>query len=196
MTSELCLQWSGIFSQPLRSVPVRAFISAWQVLIWMHKWTHIPCGKIINWAVVGLLHSQSHVCVCAAGNHADYESAYCPAWGYGFQTHELLLLDRGPPLPLSAWKNKIYTCRLINAYHLTIHLSSSDKRNCVCVCRYRDKELPYLFPYQEPCKNKQVLNFFCPSLWTMASDLAFVGSGKSQCKFLLILTFKYEWNYQ
>lgn len=51
----------GILSQPLRSVHEHAFISAWQVLIWMHKWVHIPCGKIINWAVVGPIGSKPHV---------------------------------------------------------------------------------------------------------------------------------------
>lgn len=189
MTSELCLPRSVILSQPLRSVPVPAFISAWQALIWMHKRTHIPCGKIINWAVLGLLCSQLHVCVCAAGNHGDDECVHCPTWGYGFQIQDLLLLGSGPYCLYLQVKTKYTPVGwLIDVYLSIIHFPQINTIVCVhvyvSVFRHHDKEVPMYFLIREFYKkNKQERAFFffsfVPWLWPSVSDLGFVGSGKS-----------------
>ena len=180
MTSELCLPRSVILSQPLRSVPVPAFISAWQALIWMHKRTLIPCGKIINWAVLGLLCSQLHVCVCAAGNHGDDECVHCPTWGYGFQIHDLLLLGGGPYCLYLQEKTKSAPVDwLIDIYLSIHHLFSSNKYYCVCMCvfRHHDKEVPMYFLIREFYRknNRRELFFFsfCSLVMTFSIRFGF-----------------------
>lgn len=191
----------GILSQPLRSVHAHVFISVWQVLIWMHKWTRIPCGKIINWAMVSTFVVTTRLCV---HNWKWWWLWMCslPNLGLWIPNTQILLSDTSPPVCIKKqnvylqlnWLTSVYI--YLPIYH---HLSTDHLFWLMClyvsVCiMIKDTLFPSRgFYLSGTCKNKQAYSFVLfPQFCLSASNLNSVGSGKSHYILLLILTFRYE----
>lgn len=189
----------GIFSQPLRSVHAHVFISVWQVLTWMHKWTCIPCGKIINWAMVSTFVVTTRSCV---HNWKWWWLWMCslPKLGLWIPNTQILLSDTSPPVCIKKqnvylqlnWSTSVYIYPPIYHHLSTDHLLLINV--FICECMYHDKRYIIslqMFLFIRNLQKQTGIQFCFVSPVLPFCIKSSVGSGKSHYILLLILTFRY-----